>query len=344
MPVAVLRQNLCIPTRAAFVPSIRVSSVRQLINDGNHNAFTDLCRFGDRLYLTFRSCPDGHMLFDSSSIVVMASDDGTDWSRVNAFSVPNRDVRDPHFLVFKDKLFVYTGAWWVTPGDAEDRDVNDHLGFCAWTEDGKNWHGPRMLDGTHGHYIWRAAAHDGTAYLNGRRIRNFDVLARRDEPPESMESWLLHSADGFTWSPLSLIQPAYGDETALLFLNDSDLLAVARAGGRPAQLCRSRRPFTDWACTDLDRHIGGPLLARWGKQILVGGRKHTGEGPVTALYELVGTELQEIAVLPSGGDNSYPGFVELGPERALLSYYSSHEGSGSGLAPSAIYLTALEKR
>ena len=164
----------------------------------------------------------------------MASENGTDWIHVHTFSVANRDVRDPHFLVFNDKLFVYTGAWWVTPGDAEDRDVNDHLGFCAWTEDGQNWHGPRMLDGTHGHYIWRAAALDGTAYLNGRRIRNFDVLARRDEPPEWMESWLLQSVDGFTWTPLSLIQPAHGDETALLFENDVDLLAVARAGGRPA--------------------------------------------------------------------------------------------------------------
>ena len=326
------------------MPSIRVSSVRQLFNDGNHNAFTDLCRFRDRLYLTFRSCPDGHMLFTSSRIVVLSSVDGTDWQPVHTFSVANRDVRDPHLLVFNDKLFVYTGAWWVNPDSADDRDVNDHLGFCAWSEDGANWRGPRMLDGTHGHYIWRAAAHGETAYLIGRRIRNFDVLDRRDEPPDWMESWLLHSADGFTWTPLSLIQPAYGDETALLFENDGQLLAVARAGGRPAQLCRSRPPFTAWTCTDFDRHIGGPLLARWGDQILVGGRKHTDDGPVTALYGLVGTDLEEIAVLPSGGDNSYPGFVELGPERALLSYYSSHEGSGTSLAPSAIYLATLEKR
>lgn len=325
------------------MPSIRVCSVRQLFNDGNHNAFTDLCRFGDRFYLTFRSCPDGHMLFASSRIVVMASDDGTEWSQVNSFSVASRDVRDPHFLVFNDTLFVYTGAWWVTPGNSENRDVNDHLGFCAWTEDGQNWQGPRMLDGTHGYYIWRAAAHGGTAYLNGRRIRNFEVLARRDEPPEWMESWLLHSTDGFAWTPLSLIQPAHGDETALLFGEDAELLAVARSGGRPAQICRTPPPYEDWTCIDLDRHIGGPLLAQWGDQILVGGRKHNEDGPVTALYELVGTELQEIAVLPSGGDNSYPGFVELGPERSLLSYYSSHEGSGTGLAPSAIYLATIEK-
>jgi len=31
---------------------------------------------------------------------------------VHRFSVAKRDTRDPHFLVFKDKLFVYTGTWY----------------------------------------------------------------------------------------------------------------------------------------------------------------------------------------------------------------------------------------
>ena len=31
---------------------IHVDSVRQIFNDGNHNAFTDLCRFQNRYYLT----------------------------------------------------------------------------------------------------------------------------------------------------------------------------------------------------------------------------------------------------------------------------------------------------
>jgi hypothetical protein len=199
-----------------------------------------------------------------------------------------------------------------------------------------------MLDGTHGYYIWRAATHNGVAYLNGRRIRNFEVVPGRAEPAEYMESWLLHSPDSFTWSPLGLIQPSYGDETALLFEEDGTLLAVARAGGYPAQLCRARPPYTEWTRAELDRHIGGPLLTKWGSHYLVGGRKRIGDAPpVTSLYELIGTELQEIAELPSGGDNSYPGFVALSPTRALLSFYSSHEGSGTGLAPSAIYLAEL---
>lgn len=323
---------------------IHVDSVRQIFNDGNHNAFTDLCRFQNRYYLTFRSCPDGHMIFATSKILVMASQDGQDWEEVHAFSVPKRDVRDPHFLVFQGKLMVYSGTWWVDTTAAKELDVNDHLGFCAWSEDGKTWHGPRMLDGTHGYYIWRAATHDGIAYLNGRRIRDFEVVPGRAEPAEYMESWLLHSPDGFTFAPLGLIQPSLGDETALLFEEDGSLLAVARMAGRPAQLCRAEPPYTEWSHADLDSLLGGPLLVKWGERYLVGGRKRNGSAPaVTALYELVDDRLQEIAELPSGGDNSYPGFVALSATEGLLSYYSSHEGSGTGLAPSAIYLARLSR-
>ncbi|MEZ4835114.1 MAG: sialidase family protein [Caldilineaceae bacterium] len=325
-------------------PTLQISNIRQVFNDGNHNAFTDLCRFGDYIYLTFRSCPDGHMLFTSSRIVVMRSEDGVDWAQVHEFSVPKRDVRDPHFAVLKDRIFVYTGTWWVEPGDSSERDINDHLGYCASSEDGVTWQGPTLLNGTHGHYIWRAGTHDGVAYLNGRRLRNFDVIEDREEAFEAMESWLMASEDGVNWTPLGLMQPAYGDETAFVFEDDGSVLAVARTmGRRPAQVCRAAPPYTSWTQTDLDRYVGGPMLARWGDRYLVGGRKMSeGAPPVTTIYWLVDDQLQEIAELPSGGDNSYPGFVALSSQKGLLSFYSSHEGSGTSLAPSAIYLADLE--
>ena len=56
---------------------------------------------------------------------------------------------------------------------------------------------------------------------------------------------------------------------------------------------------------------------------------------------LVWDELREFAQLPSGGDDSYPGFVELSPARALVSYYSSHERDPSGKLITAIYLAEL---
>ncbi len=84
------------------------------------------------------------------------------------------------------------------------------------------------------------------------------------------------------------------------------------------------------------------MLAKWGGRYLVGGRKTVDPTmPRTVLYWLEGDTLREVLELPSGGDNSYPGFVELSPGEGLLSYYSSHEGSGTHLAPSSIYLAEL---
>jgi hypothetical protein len=53
---------------------------------------------------------------------------------------------------------------------------------------------------------------------------------------------------------------------------------------------------------------------------------------------LAGSELREFAELPSSGDNSYPGFVAITPTKAVMSWYSSHEGKSS------IYMADLEIR
>ena len=324
--------------------AIRIASLRQVYNDGNHNAFTDLCRFGEDYYLTFRSCPQGHMIFSSSRIVILRSRDGQDWTEVHSFSVPDRDVRDPHFLVFQAKLFVYAGTWPVDPADAHKMDQNNHLGFAVYSADGEHWSIPQSLAGTHGYYIWRAATYGGVAYLNGRCIRDFVTPADNAEERALMQSWLLQSSDGLTWTPAALMLASYGDETAFLFAEDGGVTALVRTeAGRPAELCRSDPPYQQWTRTTLDRAVGGPLLARWGEGYLVGGRKSLDRScPVTALYWLVDDELVEALELPSDGDTSYPGFVQTAPDHALLSYYSSHEGSGTSLAPCHIYLAELE--
>ncbi len=321
---------------------VRVVSVRRVFHNGEHNAFTDLVRFKDKLYLTFRSCPDGHMVHPTASIIILTSDDGQDWQQVHRFHVAERDTRDPHFLVFKDRLFVYTGTWYsgATTLARDDYDLNKHLGYAAWSDDGATWHSPVMLEGTFGHYIWRAAAFDGKAYLCGRRKAGF-AIGPRGEGRE-VESLMLESDDGLIWRKRAVFQETAGDETAFLFEPDGRILAVGRRGGGPAQLLKSSPPYEKWDRKDLDRYIGGPLLVKWGNRYVVGGRNTTQDrGPKTSLCWLVNDTLHEFAELPSGGDNSYPGLVELAPGRALVSYYSSHERDAAGRQITAIYLAEL---
>jgi len=322
------------------LPNVKVDSVRRVFHNGEHNAFTDLVRFKGRFYLTFRSCPDGHPVHSSASVIILASDDTKEWKQIHRFNVALRDTRDPHFLVFKDKLFVYTGTWFSGPTGLarEEYDLNKHLGYAVWTDDGAKWHGPVMLEGTFGHYIWRAAACGDKAYLCGRRKTNFAMGARGEG--KQVESLMLESDDGLIWRKRGVFQEIEGNETAFLFEPDGRVLGIGRRSGNAQLLC-SKSPYAQWERKDLDRYVGGPLLAKWGTRYVVGGRRTTKHGPKTSLCWLVNDQLHEFAELPSGGDNSYPGFVELAPNRALVSYYSSHEKDASGKTITAIYLAEL---
>ncbi len=327
----------------AASPSLKVRNVRRVFHNGEHNAFTDLIRFRDRLYLTFRSCPDGHMVHPTSSIIILSSKDGQSWQPVHRFHVEKRDTRDPHFLIFKNRLFVYTGTWYSgeTTIPTSDYDMNKHLGYAVHSDDGEHWTDPIMLEGTYGHYIWKAATDGEQAYLCGRRKRHFTDAPRSQR--ELIESAMLESDDGLIWRHRALFQPTHGDETAFRFDPSGDLLAVARRGRDAAELLRSPPPYTTWERTSLGRYIGGPMLAAWGDRLLVGGRRSGGDdGPKTALYWLEDDRLVPCAELPSGGDNSYPGFVAHSPTRGLLSWYSTHEKNDAGNPLTAIYLADLE--
>ena len=208
-----------------------------------------------------------------------------------------------------------------------------------------------MLEGTFGHYIWKANTFNGKAYLCGRRNREFDIKARGEGA--TVQSAMLESDDGLIWRTRTLFQEVRGDETAFQFGPKGNILAIGRRGGDKAQLLKSKSPYTKWDRREMDRYIGGPLLTKWGGRHVAGGRKSGAalvgkRGPKTSLYWLNPEAknekdlLTEFVELPSNGDTSYPGFVELSPTRAAVSWYSSHEKDSKGKPITAIYMADLQ--
>ena len=258
----------------------------------------------------------------------------------------DRDTRDPHFVVFENKLFVYTGTWYCDKEDpgGQNRDINQHLGYCVWSVDGKKWSEPQIVEGTYGHYIWRAATHEDKVYLCGRRKHQFAEMPRNDESRRITESAMLVSNDGINFTTTALFQKYHGDETAFLFEKDGSVVAIARRGRGLAEICRSSPPYVDWKRKELSRYIGGPLLVKWKGLYFIGGRKMINEGPRSTVFYWLdeNDKLIECVNLPSSGDTSYPGFVKLSKNRALVSYYSSHEKDTKGEEITAIYLAVLE--
>jgi hypothetical protein len=329
-------------SEAPTTPKVRVENVRRAFHNGEHNAFTDLIRWGGKYWLTFRSSPGGHQNHPNSAVIVLCSDDTRVWRQVHRFSVPQRDTRDPHFVIFQDKLFVYSGTWRVGASRAADyaKDWNAHLGYGTWTKDGVNWAPAKAMEGTFGHYIWRAAAHGGKVYLCARRWRD-QMSPDSDRDRTTMEAALLESEDGLRWRFRSLIQETDGNETALIFERDGTLVAVSRTSKEHAVVSRTRPPYEEWNRHQLSGYLGGPMLARWGDHYIVGGRRRTTGESITTLMWLQDNKLVPFATLPSGGDNSYPGFVQLDDGRGLVSWYSTHEKGTDGKPITAIYLAEL---
>ena len=326
------------------LPDLEVRNVRRAFHNGEHNAFTDLISWNGRIWLTFRSCPDGHMVFSTSRIIILSSDDrGQTWKKEHDFSVPLRDTRDPHFLAFRDQLFVYTGTWYSGEGELPraEYDINKHLGYAVHTGDGKEWSSPVQLEGTYGHYIWRAASHGDRAYLCGRRKKHYSESESGTGGARVLESALLESEDGLIWRFRSLFQTERGNETAFLFEADGSLLSLSRSENRKTDLGRSQPPYLQWDRKTLETYLGGPLLVKWGNRYLAGGRHHGKEGARTRLYWLDDDRLHTCAELPSGGDNSYPGFVAFDEKEGLVSWYSSHENDAEGNPLTAIYVANL---
>ena len=333
--LAIVALSSLAPAAFAATAEVRVENIRRVFHNGEHNAFTDMIRWRGKFWLAFRSCPDGHGVSSTASIIILSSTDAKTWSPAHRFSVPKRDTRDPHFLAFKDQLFVYCGTWYAGDGllPREKYDFNQHLGYAVWTGDGNTWAGPRHLEGTYGHYIWRAATDGGKAYLCGRRAH---VGGR--------QSALLESDDGLVWKFRSVFQETSGNETAFMIDAAGQITALCRKTSTESDLVRSRPPYDQWSRVTIPEFIGGPLLVRWGDRVLVGGRRVTPAGPQTTLSWLQGNTLVPFAELPSGGDNSYPGFVELDDGRGLVSWYSTHEKDAANKPITAIYLADLVRR
>ncbi len=321
---------------------VTVKNVRCVFNNEQHNAFTDLTWFKGHVYLTFRSCPDGHMVFPSSRIIVLQSSSGKDWVQVQSFSVANRDTRDPHFAHLNGELFIYTGTWYCGPNKPRVRNINQMVGYGVSTKDGKKWSSPFMLEGTYGHYIWRTATYNDRIYMCGRRTRDFAEVASLQERSKMLQSQILATADGKRFLPVGTFQEKDGDETAFMFDDLGNITAVARRGRGTAELIELTANFRVTTRRELDRYIGGPFIGRFDGHTLVAGRNIVNGVSKMVVCTLAAGKLQNLCELPSAGDCSYPSIIQLCPGCVLVSYYSSHEKDDEGNPMTNIYLAELE--
>src|SRR5690554_6264444 len=78
--------------------------VSKIWDKADHNAFTDLIRFNDAFYCTFREA-SGHVVNpgqENGSIRVIKSPDGKEWKSVALLKKEGLDLRDPKLSIRPD--------------------------------------------------------------------------------------------------------------------------------------------------------------------------------------------------------------------------------------------------
>lgn len=307
-------------------------TVKRIWDEAPHNAFTDLIRFHDRFYCTFRE-GTGHVPGRSGGdgrIRVIVSDDASTWRSVALLENDGIDLRDPKLSITPDnRLIVLMGGSYYRDGV-----LRRQLPRVAFSDDeGATFGGtqPIVIDeriATDHDWLWRVTWQDGTAY---------GVVYQTSG--DTSRAHLVKSADGVHYEHAAeLGVDGRPNEATIRFRNDGEMLIVLRRerGNQRGCFGRSRPPYTEWTWQEMTHRLGGPnfLVLPDGK-LLVGTRKY-GESGATTIVGLLAEDgaVTQLVEFPSGGDTSYPGMV-VHDGVLYVSYYSSHEEK------TAIYLAKV---
>lgn len=314
-----------------------------VVKRANNNL--DVVRHSDgRVYLAWRSAPS-HFAGTETIIYVISSANERDW-RFEARFATGSDLREPRFLSFGSRLFLYVSRLGKDPFDFEPHGFSvSELKEGGFTE--------LVPAYEPGYILWRAKVIDGrpvaVVYAGGGDIYAFG------KKPLTVE--LLTTADGRHFAPLNQARPVVlsggGSETDFALRPDGNLVAVVRneAGdesGWGSKLCRApASDLTNWTCRSDPKKYDSPLVFEHDGEVYVvarrnrtiDGRYDVGSGPrplhsmenelayITeakrcALFRFVPGEnrLAFILDLPSRGDTCFPSML-VGPEPSQITIY-----------------------
>ena len=285
-----------------------IVSVRKIWDRGEHNAFTDLIRFQDRWWCTFREAREHGASIGKVRVIV--SDDGEGWRSAALLEERDIDLRDPKLSLMPDGRLMAIMGGIVNAG----KEYLTRAPRVAFSNDGRQWTAPRRLL-AEDHWLWRVTWHDDWAW-------SVSKLGEGRDPRRGM---LYRSRDGLEWDWVTEFRLPNNtwnaSETTLRFMPDDELIALTR----PHWIGVSKPPYTQWIWTKLKLNIGGPNFIRLPNGELWAAGRRYGKGATTVLARMTRDSYDPVLTLPSGGDCSYPGLV-WHDGLLWMSYYSSHEG------------------
>ncbi len=144
------------PNRAEVDPALKMKTW-DVVNDGSHNAFTDMVKWNGALYMVYVSSPY-HFASSGSRLHLVRSKDGRQWKEIARFNGAGKDIRDPKLAVIDGKLFLYALKNVVFT-------AKPYQTFYAVSENGKTWTPFADVEPS-GWLLWGPQqAEDGTWYV-----------------------------------------------------------------------------------------------------------------------------------------------------------------------------------
>jgi len=331
-----------LPASDAAPPRLELDgAVRKIWDAGKHNAFTDLIRFKDRWYCTFRES-DAHV-GGNGKLRVLISTDGMKWESAALLGEKGIDLRDPKLSITPDgRLMIVAGG-----SVYEGKKLLGRQPRVAFSKDGMVW-SPTQRVLSEGDWLWRVTWHQGKCFgvsydASQRTTKEAQEAAKSGQALPGPASWkleLMASTDGVKFDLVTHLDvPGHPNETTLRFAADGTMTALVRreGGNKKGWVGTSKPPYKQWAWKELPAQIGGPnFIALPDGHTIAAVRLYDGKvRTALGLLDVSAGNFEELLALPSGGDTSYAGLV-WHEDRLWVSYYSSHEGK------SAIYLAKVK--
>jgi hypothetical protein len=304
---------------------MKIMTVKKIVSDGNHNAFTGLGYLNGRYYLGFRSASN-HITPESRQ-VILESRDGMDWREFRTWSLPTEgsisfDIRDTFIFPDANQLLVSTLV---------SRVQDDVRSSFTWLHAiGEDRTVTSIGQMASNHALWKPMVFNGTYYCAA-----YDYTW-----DGTYQVTFFRSGDRKNWHGLSRIGP--GSEAVLLPLNDEEMLCFVRTeqSPYPMNLYRCKAPYYGpWEKVGTDtRILQGQEYISWNGENFLLARERPDyiktadhKKPSFASHRLnmyrlkKDFTLEKVLEFPSGGDCGYPGCVVEDGGTLLVSYYSRHE-------------------
>ena len=314
-----------------YKDSIQISKIW---DKGEHNAFTDLIRFKNRFYCSFR---EGASHVGSKGkngkVRILTSKDGKQWESIVLLEVDGVDLRDPKLSVTPEQkiMVIMAGA---TFNENVIEELYPMVSFSGTS--GKSFSAPEksIIDpaiSPSKDWIWRVTWHKGVGYAINYQLKengpNRSLLKR--------DAWLVYlmkTVDGKYFENVSQLDvlDLPNEATVRFDRNDNAYVLVRKeAGDKMGVLAKSSFPYVNWEYNNLNFRLGGPnFIFLDDDKLIVGTRLYESITSTGILITDLNGKVIKTIKLPGSGDTSYPGML-MYKNKLWISYYSSHEGKTS---------------